>query len=142
MRSCRRSGLPVSRRRRIRGLTVETGDCSPAGLSGSVEGCKTWHAKNHRENRVIALGQTDSQGAKPVARGVHRLGGMSKQKGPVPKIAKLTGTDGAALVDVESGILVGVGNDVELPRASSRGDALPERRSQPPSRPSSKLSRN
>jgi hypothetical protein len=67
---------------------------------------------------------------------------MSKQKGPVPKIAKLTGTDGAALVDVESGILVGVGNDVELPRASSRGDALPERRSQPPSRPSSKLSRN
>jgi hypothetical protein len=60
----------------------------------------------------------------------------------VPKLAKLTGTDGTALVDVESGILVGVSIDVEHEPPSSRGDALTERRSQPPSNPNSKLSRN
>jgi hypothetical protein len=67
---------------------------------------------------------------------------MSKQKGRVPKIAKLTGINGTALVDVESGILIGASNDVHRERPSSRGDALAKRRSQPPRRPNSKLSRN
>ena len=65
---------------------------------------------------------------------------MAKQKGRVPKLAKLTGANGTVVVDAESGILIGVSNDDERP--SSRGEALTERRSQPPRSPNSKLSRN
>ena len=60
----------------------------------------------------------------------------------MPKVAKLTGLNGTTLVDVETGILIVVSNDVDHERPSSHGDALPERRSQPPSNPNSKLSRN
>lgn len=67
---------------------------------------------------------------------------MSKKDGRVPKMARLTQAGGTALVDFESGILVGVTNDLDLERTSSRGDALADRRSQPPLRPTSKLTRN
>ena len=59
---------------------------------------------------------------------------MLKRKGAIPRLAKVTMADGTMLVDTESGLLVGVGSDVERERSSS----LTERRSQPPSDPSSK----
>jgi hypothetical protein len=68
--------------------------------------------------------------------------GMSKHKRPVPRVAKLTLPGGTALVDVESGILVGVSHDDARERKSSGGDAADEPRSRPHARPSSKLSRN
>lgn len=68
--------------------------------------------------------------------------GMSKQKKRVPRVAKLTLPGGTALVDVESGILVGVSHDGAPERTSSGGDAFDELRSPPRARPSSKLFRN
>lgn len=67
---------------------------------------------------------------------------MSKYKGRVREIAKRTRASGLVFVDVESGMYVGMSNDVESERTSSRGDASAERRSQPPGRPNFKLSRN
>ena len=68
---------------------------------------------------------------------------MSKQKGRVPKISKLTGTDGTAVVDFETGILIGVSNDdATLARTSPREEPTGERLWQPPSNPNPKLSRN
>jgi hypothetical protein len=59
---------------------------------------------------------------------------MQKRKGTIPRLAKVTMADGTMVVDVESGLLVGVGSDVERQRTTS----LNERRSQPPEEPSSK----
>jgi hypothetical protein len=59
---------------------------------------------------------------------------MQKRKGTIPRLVKVTMADGTMVVDVESGLLVGVGSDVERERSSS----LTERRSQPPGEPSSK----
>lgn len=67
---------------------------------------------------------------------------MSKQKGRVPKISKLTGTDGTAVVDFETGILIGVSNDAALARTTPRDEPTAERLWQPPSNPNPKLSRN
>jgi hypothetical protein len=67
---------------------------------------------------------------------------MSKHKGRrIPRIAKLTGTHRTVVIDVESGLLLGTGNDDE-PRQTSSRDAASERRSQPPGSPASKLSVN
>lgn len=68
---------------------------------------------------------------------------MSKQKGRVPKISKLTGTDGTAVVDFETGILIGVSNDdAALARTSPREEPTAERLWQSSSNPNPKLSRN
>jgi hypothetical protein len=68
---------------------------------------------------------------------------MAKQRGRVPKISKLTGTDGSAVVDFETGILIGVSNDdAALARTSQRDDSSAERFWQPRSNPNPKLSRN
>ena len=61
---------------------------------------------------------------------------MLKRKGAPPAVAKVTRGNETVVIDVESGLLVGV--DVERERASS----LAERRSQPPGDPSSERSRN
>ena len=67
---------------------------------------------------------------------------MSKQKGRVPRISKLTGTDGTAVVDFETGILIGVSNDALPARTSPRSDDSVERYWQPPTNPNPKLTRN
>jgi len=67
---------------------------------------------------------------------------MSKRDRRVPKIAKLTGPNGTLVVDVESGMLVAVSNDLDAQRISTRAYPAPEHRSPPPGSPSSKLSRN
>ena len=68
---------------------------------------------------------------------------MSKHEGRVPRISKLTGTDGTAVVDFETGILIGVSNDALPARASSRSDDdSVELYWQPSSNPNPKLSRN
>lgn len=67
---------------------------------------------------------------------------MSKQKGRVPRISKLTGTDGTAVVDFETGILIGVSNDVFPAQTSARKDDSVEHYWQPSSNPNPKLSRN
>jgi len=67
---------------------------------------------------------------------------MSKHKGRrIPRIAKLTGSHPTVVIHVESGMLVGTGNNAE-PRQTSPRDAANERRSQPPGSPGSKLSVN
>lgn len=67
---------------------------------------------------------------------------MSKRGGQVPKIAKLTGPSGTIVIDVESGILVSVSNEVDAKRIRSRSDTVAVRRSPTPRSLSSKLSRN
>lgn len=68
---------------------------------------------------------------------------MSQNKGRVPRISKLTGTDGTAVVDFETGILIGVSNDSLPERASPKEDPLPlDYRLRPPGSPNSKLTRN
>jgi hypothetical protein len=63
---------------------------------------------------------------------------MIKHKGATPRLAKVTRADGTVVVDVQTGLLVGVSADVERERTSS----LTERRSQPPGDPTSKRLRN
>jgi len=67
---------------------------------------------------------------------------MSKRNEGLPRVAKLTRPGGTTILDVESGIFVGVNNDAPPERPSSRDTADAERRSQPPGSPSSKLPRN
>lgn len=67
---------------------------------------------------------------------------MSKQKGRVPKISKLTGTDGIAVVDFESGVLIGVSNEAALEQAKPREEVVADHRWQMSSNPNPKLSRN
>lgn len=63
---------------------------------------------------------------------------MLKRKSAPLAVAKVTRGNGTVVVDVESGLLLGVSLDVERERASE----LVERRSQPPGDPSSERSRN
>ena len=87
--------------------------CAFSGLHVAVAAVREWHARCKRV-------------------------GMLKRKTPPLAVAKVTRGNGIVVVDVESGLLLGVSVDIERERASS----LTERRSQPPGDPSSERSRN
>lgn len=100
--------------------------------------CHVWRAANlQKAGCVFCCAARDANGMRGAP-----VGGMSKQKGRVPKLSKLTGTDGTAVVDFETGILIGVSNDSLPQRSSQEGALAADYRLQPPRNPNSKPSRN